>query len=434
MTDLLLSGVTLPTGGAPADVLIGDGVIRRIADHGAADPPPTAEVVDLAGHLLLPSAVETHAHLDKALLAGRAANPTGDLAGAIAANRAVYPTIDRRDIRDRATAALSTAVARGFTLVRTHANLEVGIGTEAVEALLEVAREVADEVELEVVGLVGFPLTGEDGRDNRELLLRALELGLPVVGGAPALDPRPDEAVRWLVAAAADAGTPIDLHLDETLDPDVLTLRTYAREVAARGLAGRAVASHCVSLGQQDETVVAELARMLADAGIAVVTLPQTNLLLQGRDRRTRLPRATPPVRALCEAGVTVAGGGDNWRDMFNPLGRIDPFETAALLVAAAHLSPTEAYRSVSTDARRALGRPEVDLRPGAPAELLAVRADTLPDAVADASEERTVVHRGRVVSRTRVIRHGAAAGRARAGRAAETTRPSPVPDPTAGR
>ena len=44
--------------------------------------------VDLSGQVLLPSFVEPHAHLDKALTASRAPNRTGDLLGAIAAMQA----------------------------------------------------------------------------------------------------------------------------------------------------------------------------------------------------------------------------------------------------------------------------------------------------------------------------------------------------------
>lgn len=399
--DLLLTGASTVAETAPTRVLVRDGVIDAVGDI----PPERAayaRTVDLSGHLLLPAAAEPHAHLDKTGL--YAGNPPGDLAGAIAANRDRYPQTTPDDVRQRALASLAVAVRRGYTLVRSHVNVEPGIGTTALQALREVAREVAGQLELELTALVGFPLTGTDGEPNRALLQDALDLGLDVVGGAPALDSRPDEAVRWLVAAAADADRPVDLHLDETLDPRSTAVRTFAREVTARGLAGRAVASHCVSLGQQDEPVLAETARMLADAGITVVTLPQTNLVLQGSDHRTRVPRGTAPVRALREAGVRVAGGGDNWRDMFNPLGRIDPFETAALLVAVSHLAPAEAYECVSGHARAALGRAAGGLHPGAPADVLAVRAATVQEAVADATQERTVIHRGRVVARTRVV------------------------------
>jgi cytosine deaminase len=55
----------------------------------------------------------------------------------------------------------------------------------------------------------------------------------------------------------------------------------------------------------------------------------------------------------------------------------------------------------VSNDARRALGLPEVQLRPGAPADLLAIRAKTPREAIATANPERVVIRGGRIVART---------------------------------
>jgi cytosine deaminase len=101
---------------------------------------------------------------------------------------------------------------------------------------------------------------------------------------------------------------------------------------------------------------------------------------------------------------VTVAGGGDNLRDPFNPVSRADPLETASLLVTAGHLTPEEAYTAVSTGARAAMGLPEVQVAPGFPAELLAIQASSLGEAIAGGTS-RVVIHRGRVASRTTVTR-----------------------------
>ncbi|MBO2455759.1 amidohydrolase family protein [Actinomadura barringtoniae] len=401
---LLLEQATTGDGGT-TDVLLADGRIAALGPAAATDQRAAgADRLDLAGYLLLPSAVEPHAHLDKALLARRAPNPDGDLTGAITAIRAAYASMDEADVRSRATEALSTALTHGYTAVRSHVDVGTGIGPRALRVLTELRSRAAGLVDLQLVALAGAPIAGAAGRHNRRLLAQAVELGADVIGGAPALDPNPTAATRVLVRAAADAGLPVDLHLDETTDPQMLTLRAFADEVARQGLGGRATASHCVSLGQQDPDGCKEVCRALADSGVAVVTLPQTNLYLQGRAEPTRTPRGLTAVTPLRDAGVTVAGGGDNWRDPFNPLGRIDPFETAALLVAAAHLPVADAWTAVTAHARIALGLPPVALLPGSPADLLAIRASGLDEAVAGASQDRIVLRGGRVVARTSVV------------------------------
>lgn len=388
--------------GTPTDVLIAAGRIVAVGDVGTRQG--VGRVLDLAGYTLLPSGVEPHAHLDKALLAERVPNLTGDLAGAISAIHTAYASMDPGDVLERASRALTIAIAHGYTAVRTHVDCRAENGTGSLRVLLELRDAVSEMVDVQVVVLVGFPVTGEEGVAHRKLLDEAIDLGVDVVGGSPALDLRPALAVRTLVDAAADAGLPVDLHVDETTSPDMLTVRALAEETVRRGLYGRVTASHCISLGQQDGATAVAIAAILADAGVGVVTLPQTSLYLQGRDRPTCTPRGLTAVSALRAAGVVLAGGGDNWRDLFNPLGRIDPLETAALLVAAAHLPVADAYAAVSAAPRRLLGLPAVTIAPGSPADLLAVRAVSLADAVAGASEDRIVLRRGRVLSRTRVV------------------------------
>jgi cytosine deaminase len=362
-----------------------------------------APELDLAGYVLLPAAAETHAHLDKALLADRVGNPSGDLLGAIEAVRGAYSTMTGADVASRARRALRIAVSRGFSAIRTHVSCEEGFGTGAIEALVALRDDVRDTLDLQVIAMAGRPFIGRAGELNRRLLAAALRAGADGVGGAPALDDDPPAAVDELVHAAADAGLPVDLHLDETLDPHSLTIVRFIEAVERHGLAGRAAASHCVSLGQLDVDAVRSIAERLARNGIAVVTLPQTNLYLQGRDTPTRVPRALTAIAALRAAGVVVAGGGDNWRDPFNPLSRIDPFETASLLVTAGHLPLCDAFAAVSTIARQAIGLPDVGPFPGAVADLLAVRARNFGDAIAHAGEDRVVLRHGRVVSRTHV-------------------------------
>jgi cytosine deaminase len=51
------------------------------------------------------------------------------------------------------------------------------------------------------------------------------------------------------------------------------------------------------------------------------------------------------------------------------------------------------------------MGLPEVGVRVGSPAELVAVRAASSTEAIAAASQDRVVIHRGTVVARTRVER-----------------------------
>jgi len=398
MSSTLLRQATIVHGAVtegPSDVLIVDGVIAEI---GADLPLATADVVDLEGYLLLPAAVEPHAHLDKAFLAERVENPSGDLMGAITAMRSSRHLLDVDETIERAERAARIMAANGFRAVRSHADTTMEHGLRSIEALTEVRSRVADVIDLEIVALCGWPVVGPNAADQRALLRDALDAGADLVGGCPHLegDGRSAEATEFFLQIASDRGVGIDLHTDETLDADVLGLVDLATMVLD-GFEHPVTASHCVSLGMQEPLRQQEIAELVAQAGIDVVALPHTNLFLQGRDWAP-MPRGLTAVAALRSAGVNVAAGADNLQDPFNPLGRACPFETAGLMVMTCHLSPIDAWTAVSTNAAQLMRLESVSVARGDRADLVAVRAATVREAIAFGPNDRMVWHRGRTV------------------------------------
>jgi cytosine deaminase len=371
------------------------------AGTGTPSTDPGIDRHDLAGWLVLPALAEPHAHLDKALSAEMAPNPKGDLLGAIdawigAAERGLF-TYD--DTVRRATEAMELLAVHGVAAVRTHVNVLGSNRTEALRAVKEAAAGFEGLLEVQTVALTSSPMVGPEGAANRAALVEAIEEGVDLVGGCPHLDPDGPGLIRQAIEAASEAGIGIDLHVDEMLDPSVLTLRELAVQVLDSGFDRPVAASHCVTLGMQSPETQAEVARLVAEAGIAVFPLPQTNLFLQGRDHPTATPRGLTAVAALQEAGVLVAAGADNVQDPFNLVGRSDPLETAALMVMAGHQLPEAAYDLVSTNARRAMGLEPAAVEVGAVADLVAIDAPSIRGAIADAPMSRRVFHRGVLVA-----------------------------------
>jgi cytosine deaminase len=389
--------------GRPLDVLVDAVSATIIAVGPALGVVPGDAVLDCSGMTLLAAPAEPHAHLDKALSVDRVENVTGDLEGACVAWLAYRAGLASRDVAVRARAAVEELIAHGATAVRTHVDVGAGIELRALRALLELRERLRSQglAELQVVAAASVPLSGADGEPSRAMLCAAMEAGADVVGGAPHADVDPLAATRELVAIARHYDAPVDLHTDECLDVEALSLCELVTAAAAGRLPRGAVASHCVSLGVQPPERQREIAEAVAAAGVAIVTLPHTNLYLQARGVTCSPARGLTAIRTLLDAGAVLAGGADNVRDPFNPIGRSDPLETAALLILAGHLTAHEAWEAVSSAARRTMGLPAVALVPGAPAEILAVRGSSLADAVARASEDRIVVHAGRCISRT---------------------------------
>ncbi len=396
----MLRGATLADG-SRVDILLEGELVSDVVPAGTGRPPAYGAILDVEGRVVTAAAAEPHGHLDKAFSWERIDPPHGDLERAIESWHSYAATMTEDDILTRARRAAGLMLAAGITAVRSHVDLLPGPDPlRGVRALVRLRDELSGLMDLELVALGGW--TADD-----EVFEAALDAGVDLVGGAPHLAPDPFGDLDRILAIARRRGVGIDLHTDESLD-GAATLAAYARAVA--GWDVPRTAGHCVRLSTMDRTELDAVLADVARAGIGVVALPITNLYLQGRGHERSVPRGIAPIRRLRDAGVRVAAGADNIRDPFNPVGRCDPFETASLLVAAAHLSPEEAVAAVTDDARDVMTLPPAGPRAGARADLLAVAAASLGDAVALAPAERIVIHRGRLVSRTTVTVESAAA------------------------
>ncbi|NBQ44839.1 MAG: hydrolase [Actinobacteria bacterium] len=357
------------------------------------------EVIDAGGLLLTSSLTEPHAHLDKAFLAERIDNPTGDLMGAINAMESSRDLITVADTVERAERAVRLMVSNGVTAIRTHADVTEWNKLDSVEALVEVRNRTKEIVNLQICALLGWPLSGDVGKSNRELGRRAIEMGADILGGCPHLDIDPEGANIALIELAGELNCGLDLHTDEHTDANRISLEHLASRITASGFNRPVVASHCVSLGMQDESTQRRIAEKVATANMGVVALPHTNLFLQGREFATATPRGLTAVASLRRAGVKVAVGADNLQDPFNPIGRGDPLESAALAILTAHLLPHEAFDSVSKQARAVIGLASSGPKVGDVADLMLIPAGSIREAIANTPPRKLVFYKGRIVS-----------------------------------
>ncbi|MEM9514719.1 MAG: hypothetical protein AAGA42_07645 [Actinomycetota bacterium] len=384
-------------GGRCVDVGCAGGRIARIADAGTVPMRGQSEPV-VTDQLVMTAPIEVHAHLDKVNTADLFQTAAGDLGDAIDAWTGAYDDRTVDEIARRARPVVVRMIDAGYQRIRTHVDCGPGIELRAVEALLGLRDAFAGTIDIEVCAMASSPL------DPRVLawLDAALTLGVDLVGGYPHVESDIRAATEILLERAAGAGRPVDLHVDETLDPNVTGLADLCD--FASDFPHSITASHCCSLGMADVAEQRDRAAAIAEADITVVALPLTNLFLHARAERTAPPRGLAPVATLREAGARVVAGADNLQDPFHAMGRADPFETAATMVTVAHVDPVSAWEMVADDARAALGLEAVRPAVGSPADFLVVPASSVRAAIADAPATRTVIRGGQVISRTTTI------------------------------
>jgi cytosine deaminase len=180
MLDLLLRNANLPDGRRGIDIAVQDGRIVEVRPSIAA---AARREIDAGGRLVTPPFVDAHLHLDSALiLTGDRQNESGTLLEGISLWAELKPHITVEEIKRRALAFCRWSVARGNLAIRSHVDISDD-RLLAVDALLAVKREMAPFIDIQ---LVAFP---QDGffryPKSRENLLRALDMGVDVVGGIP---------------------------------------------------------------------------------------------------------------------------------------------------------------------------------------------------------------------------------------------------------
>jgi cytosine deaminase len=350
--------------------------------------------------LALTPLVEPHAHLDKCFTAEAFPNRSGTVAGALAQNHKEAAGRSLALVLERAEQALERAWRQGLRAVRSHIDSAGPGARPSWEALLHLRQRWAGRVELQLVALV--PVAHWATGEGEELACWVVERGglLGGVLGPPYGHGRHDrEALAALLTLAERLGTAVDLHVDEA---DRQPGRGVQLVLAVQRRLGSAVpltCSHAASLALLGQRRLERLAEQLADARVAVVALPLTNLWLLGRrPERTPLLRVQAPIRSLQRAGVTVVLGGDNVQDPWYPGGDFDPIELLRLVPLTSHLWPAErlGLAPFTTAPARLLGLAWDGLvREGAPADLVLLAADSWSELLAR-TPQRRVLRAGR--------------------------------------
>jgi cytosine deaminase len=401
---LLTQGRVLRTGAKDPERLdLAVGADGRIGALAPAIAPQAAEkVIDLRGKLVVPGLVDAHQHLDKSRTRGLVANPAATLEAASAAYRTFAAAATREDIMRRAERTLDICLAHGTVAIRNHTNLESDSGLRAIEAMIELRERCRDRITLQVVA----HLTGDAPRRldaARQWLAAAIAAGADVIGGVPQYADEPLAFLDLLFESAERSGLPLDMHIDEHLDRERLLFGAIIERTRAHGMQGRVTAGHCCALSAAPPDEARRIIVGLAEAGIAVVTLPAANLFLQGRDAGELPPRGLTRVRELIAAGVRVAAASDNIQDPFVPIGSGDLLEVARWALVAGQLGLADlrvAFDMVAAVPAAILGLgANWGIRTGARADLLIADADDVDDLVATGASNRAVLVGGRLVA-----------------------------------
>lgn len=401
--DLLVRDAALADGRRGVDVGVRDGRIVAVAP--ALPAEHTGEVIEARGRLLSAPFVDAHFHMDATLSLGLPRlNASGTLLEGIALWGELKPDLTVEAVVQRALAYCDMATAQGLLHIRSHVDV-CDPRLLAVDALLEVKRQVADYIDLQ---LVAFPQDGYlRAAGAIENLQRALDRGVDVIGGIPHFERTMADgadSIARLCRLAAERGLRVDMHCDESDDPHSRHVETLAAETLRHGLQGRVTGSHLTSMHSMDNYYVSKLLPLMAEARLSAVANPLINITLQGRHDSYPKRRGMTRVPELLAAGIDVALGQDCCMDPWYSFGSADMLEVASMAVHVAQMTSQDGiracYAGVTDTAARVIGLDDYGLREGGPADFVLLQAADPFEAIRLKAARLAVVRRGRVIAR----------------------------------
>ncbi|QDC04576.1 cytosine deaminase [Pseudomonas fulva] len=382
--------------------------IGAITAQDAGVLPVAGADLDAGQNLVVPPFVEPHIHLDATLTAGQPEwNMSGTLFEGIERWAQRKQSTTHEDIKTRAKTTLNMLVDHGIQHVRTHVDVTEP-GLVALKAMVEVRDEVRDHVDLQIVA---FPQEGiESYPDGRALMTEAVAIGADVVGGIPHFENTREQGVssiQFLMDLAERTGCLVDVHCDETDDPQSRFLEVLAEHARVRQMGVRVTASHTVAMGSYDNAYCSKLFRLLKLSGINFVSCPTESIHLQGRFDTYPKRRGVTRVAELDRAGMNVCFGQDSIVDPWYPLGNGNILR---VLEAGLHICHMLGYQDlqrcldlITDNSARALNLGEgYGIETGRPANLLLLSAPDDYEMVRSQGHALVSVRNGKVLMRRR--------------------------------
>ncbi|MEX2525070.1 MAG: amidohydrolase family protein [Gammaproteobacteria bacterium] len=375
--EVTVTGVALQGLDGPRTLILKDGRVSEIR--------PGTEPVEW---FCLPPLVDKHVHANRAWSISEVRPRSFEHSIELAFE--LFSEFTAEDYYRQSSLFLEQALARGTTGIRTHADVDSLTGMQALQGTLEARERFKERMDIEIVAFASSRLDPA-AAEGLSMLKEAIALGADLLGAVPALYPEPGRSIDALLELAISNHLPVDVHLDEHLDPTNSWSEYLADATVAAGYEGRVTLSHGCALSVlagKDRTRIID---KLLQADIEVIALPFTNLYLQDREAVEPRRRGLTCIRELLAAGVEVRLASDNVRDAFYPYGNADMLDTAYLGMLAGQMDDSDALIRAICDGRL---RPEK----GEAADLVLVRGRNFHEVLSNRPHERIVIRHSTVI------------------------------------
>jgi cytosine deaminase len=370
-----------------------------------------AEIIDLGGRLVSPGFVETHIHLDKSCILDRVTSEKGDLDEAIAEAAKAKAAFTPEDVHARATRTLEKAILQGTMHMRTHLEVDPGVGLRSLDGVMPLLKEYAWAIDLQICVFPQEGLFNNPGTD--ELLVQSLDRGCGAIGGAPYVDSNPRGQIDRIFELAREYDVDIDFHLDFGPTADGMDIDYVCKRTEEFQYGGRVAVGHVTRATSLSPAGLDAMAKRAADAGVALTVLPSTDLFLMGRQHKHdfNVTRGVVPVHRILRQGVNCSLSSNNILNPFTPYGDCSQMRMANLYAnvcqVAKQADMRECFNMVTRRPAQIMRLADYGLAVGKAADLVVLDSQSPESAVAELTPVLYAFKRGRkTVSRAPATLH----------------------------
>ncbi|MBC7779925.1 MAG: amidohydrolase family protein [Proteobacteria bacterium] len=317
--DLVIRNARLATAAAdapPVDIGVRDGVIVALAPALAASGPEH----DARGKMVSSGLIESHFHLDKAMIVDRVpVQPDRMVRDHMERTASIKHTFTAEDIYTRAQATLEQCLLHGVTHMRTQIEVDPNVGLLGFEAIEQLRKDYAWAIDLQSCVFLQEGWTDVPGAD--ENLVACLDRGATVVGGGIRYDRDGPAQIRRVFDLAQQYDIDVDFHLDGGYEIDDMDYPQVCEITDRIGWQGRVAFGHGSKLSCLPVREQAAIGRRLAASGVSLAVLPATDLYNGGRHMEHSVLRGVTDANTLIENGANCTISTNNVLNPFTPYG-----------------------------------------------------------------------------------------------------------------
>jgi cytosine/creatinine deaminase len=298
--------------------------------------------------------VNAHAHIDRAhilngdnfKLTGEALAAKWDLSDGFKKNAGVD------DIYDSMARVVEDMLRQGVQALGSFIDVDPVIGDKAIQAARKLRGRYKDDIELIFINQV---VKGVMDPEARKWFETGAEF-VDIIGGLPEKDAGHEAEHLDILfeTAKKHGGKPLHVHIDQYNSPGQRDTGLLADKTLEHGYQGKVAAVHCISVGAQPAKYRQELYKKMKDAGISVIVCPCgwiDNSWVAGQDHDVIGPihNAIAPVKEMVAAGLNVALGTDNIRDIYKPFSDGDMWTELRFLLETCHFYDLDALADIAS-------------------------------------------------------------------------------------